>query len=455
MKELAGNVVVSNQGQIPSLSADAGSPALEGVIRSTGVLGGVPFEVWDINETISQLAYLTHNHFRYYGKFPSTLAAGFLNRYAKKGMRLIDNYCGSGTTLVEAAIRGINSVGTDINPFAVLATKVKTCKYDIDLLQDEANRLTENLRRWSQPDTPAKQLKLFVEEVEIAPNIELPNDASLQKWFPKQAQQELALVRAAILQMPPSSVREFFLCAYFGIVRRVSVAYDGEVRPHVNPDKKPRDVIDAFSKKVFEMIARGRALNQLLEQHPKCTAKTIQADNHALKRSLGSRQKFDVSLSHPPYLNCFDYLPVYKLEFIWEQNVSGISEMGSYEELRKHEVRSWPATTEKARSDYYESQRVVYSELRSVMKDGGVIGVVIGDATVHKKLIRVHEELAKILGEVGFGVERVIYRTTHYGTGKYSYEHRADYHIDDSQKHWSNLDDDQGKRDALIIARAN
>lgn len=64
--------------KLPSLSNNAGKPALEGTIISTGPLGGLPFEVWDINETIGQLAYLTHNHFRYYGKFPGPKARSVL-----------------------------------------------------------------------------------------------------------------------------------------------------------------------------------------------------------------------------------------------------------------------------------------------------------------------------------------------------------------------------------------
>lgn len=30
-------------------------------------------EFWDVNETISELSYLTHSYFRYYGKFPSKI----------------------------------------------------------------------------------------------------------------------------------------------------------------------------------------------------------------------------------------------------------------------------------------------------------------------------------------------------------------------------------------------
>jgi hypothetical protein len=35
-------------------------------------------------------------------------------------------YCGTGTSLVEANIKGINAIGTDLNPLAKLVAKAKT-----------------------------------------------------------------------------------------------------------------------------------------------------------------------------------------------------------------------------------------------------------------------------------------------------------------------------------------
>ena len=36
-------------------------------------IGQYPQEFWDISETITELSYLTHSYFRYYGKFPSKI----------------------------------------------------------------------------------------------------------------------------------------------------------------------------------------------------------------------------------------------------------------------------------------------------------------------------------------------------------------------------------------------
>ena len=84
-------------------------------------IGQYPQEFWDISETITELSYLTHSYFRYYGKFPSKIGKLIVedldNRHALSPANdfVLDNYAGSGTTLVEAKLHGYDSFGIDIN----------------------------------------------------------------------------------------------------------------------------------------------------------------------------------------------------------------------------------------------------------------------------------------------------------------------------------------------------
>ena len=41
-------------------------------------------EFWDINGSSQKLAYLSHNYFRYFGKFPSTVAQKLIENYTSK-----------------------------------------------------------------------------------------------------------------------------------------------------------------------------------------------------------------------------------------------------------------------------------------------------------------------------------------------------------------------------------
>ena len=53
------------------------------------------------------------------------VAERLIDTYGKKSTLLFDPYCGTGTSLVEASLKSIESIGTDLNPLAVLITKSK------------------------------------------------------------------------------------------------------------------------------------------------------------------------------------------------------------------------------------------------------------------------------------------------------------------------------------------
>ena len=97
--------------------------------------GEEKINIWDIPHSIGKLSYLVHSHYRYYGKFPSVVAGQILKKYPPKNPKedfMLDNFCGSGTSLVEAKLRGINSIGIDISWLSILASKVKISEIDFN-----------------------------------------------------------------------------------------------------------------------------------------------------------------------------------------------------------------------------------------------------------------------------------------------------------------------------------
>ena len=65
-----------------------------------------------------------HRLHPYLGKFIPQIVEIFLRKF--EPTTVCDPFCGSGTTLVEAASLGINAIGCDISEFNTLMTKVKT-----------------------------------------------------------------------------------------------------------------------------------------------------------------------------------------------------------------------------------------------------------------------------------------------------------------------------------------
>lgn len=65
--------------------------------------------------------------------FSSDFVKDVLERYANGNSTVLDPFSGVGTTLVEAVLFGCNAYGFEINPYAALATRVKSNSHQIDV----------------------------------------------------------------------------------------------------------------------------------------------------------------------------------------------------------------------------------------------------------------------------------------------------------------------------------
>lgn len=414
----------------------------------------------EVNETIAELSYLTHNYFRYYGKFPSKIAKYIIktlsdgNCINQRDDFIFDNYNGSGTTMVEAKIAGFSSGGIDINPFGVLASNVKTYNYDVDklnemfsalLLKIKSAALTDAQINLLLPDGLAQQELQGIADIKRDIYMEFPD---IDKWFDEKVIHELSIIKYLLLSMPQNKYREFFLLGFFSIIRRVSRAYDAEVRPHVNPKKRKRDAVEAFEKKINEMISTMKSWNIVTDRS--VPSKTVicnnsdYADVSRFLSELGAEfsKQLGLVISHPPYLNCFDYIPVYKLKFLWAFGFDEIYGRLSYQEIKAGEIRAYPATKDSFVNNYFKHNLDAYKVIFDCLKPGGYCCVVIGDCTIKKELFPVHKMLIHGMENIGFTVDKVTYRSTAYGMGRYAYRHRADY-----------TDKKEGKQDAIIFFR--
>lgn len=80
----------------------------------------------------------------------------------QEGAKLIlDPYMGSGTSLVEASIKGIDVIGTDINPLARLISKVKTTHYKEKYIQYNFSVIQSYLSEYKEELVEKNALIIF------------------------------------------------------------------------------------------------------------------------------------------------------------------------------------------------------------------------------------------------------------------------------------------------------
>ena len=125
-----------------------------------------------------------HRLHPYKGKFIPQLVAYFLDGHTdefkkssffKSGDIVLDPFCGSGTTLVQANELGIHALGVDISAFNSLISNVKIHSYDLNDIEVHYKRITTELEKYL-----ANHNHIISFENELSEELKLFN----QKWYP-------------------------------------------------------------------------------------------------------------------------------------------------------------------------------------------------------------------------------------------------------------------------------
>lgn len=177
---------------------------------------------------------------RLFNKYPTRYISAVprfaINAYSKAGETVLDPFCGSGTTAIEAMLLGRNAMSIDIDPFARLLIKVKTTVYskeDIDFLDEVVRKIKE-----MSPD------ESFQYPIPGIPNIE--------KWFCDKSILWLSFFKYTIdkLAADNQNVKDYLYVVLSGIIRKVSNADEVSPKPYISTKypKTPADPSELFFK---------------------------------------------------------------------------------------------------------------------------------------------------------------------------------------------------------------
>lgn len=216
--------------------------------------------------------------------------------HSKKRLDLLDPFVGSGTVMLEGMLLGLNVTGIDLNPLAILLSKVKTTIIPIQILQDKSNELLNRLE-----ENSTEYNNVFFE--------------GINKWFSAQSIKELSKLKRAIQQESDVIYRRFFWAAFCDVVRMVSFSKDCTYKLHIKSyeDRMSfnknsillfRERLESNIRNYIEFYCEltNRKLIRINKQGiPSYRGKVKIILGNTLNVLQSSKKHFDIIQTSPPY----------------------------------------------------------------------------------------------------------------------------------------------------------
>jgi len=305
-----------------------------------------------------------HRLHPYLGKFIPQLVEIFLRKYRPKVV--YDPFCGSGTTLVEANVLGIESIGCDISAFNCLLSKVKTDKYDLDILEKEIRDIIQKLSRLTD-DCPLIYRKIDIDEISDTDN------PYLRTWFAERARKELLYFRSLIKDYTYQSVLKIILSRAARSARLTThheldfpkhpQTTPYECRKHGRICQPTNEALKFLCRYAIDTLKRIRQFNRM---RTSATVTVIHGDSCEVKIP----QKIDLVFTSPPYVGLIDYHEQHRYAY----ELLGLP---SYEE--KEIGRAANGSSKKAQEDYIQGINQVFQNTKRYLTKEGKIIVVVND----------------------------------------------------------------------------
>ena len=268
--------------------------------------------------------YSAHGLHEYKGKFNPQVVRAIGNMLGiQPGGWILDPFCGSGTTLLEAEHSGWNAIGVDRNPLAVRIANAKTSalRGSPGRLTDLGTRLSRALRRASTLSTTTGLDSGRIEQ--ILGNgwlAELPHSDYLLSWFARAVLAQIVAIRRAIWKwVPMSGDRNIFEVVLSDLLREVSLQEPADLRIRRRGKPLPNyPVVDLFESTLLERlerIERARKALKRLNGHQQAHLGDI--------RTLAVKELpqvptdgFDAIITSPPYETALPYIDTQRLSLV-------------------------------------------------------------------------------------------------------------------------------------------
>lgn len=265
--------------------------------------------------------YSVHGMHGYKGKFNPQVVRGVLNILGvSQDSKILDPFCGSGTTLVECSHIEMTAIGCDINPLAVYLSNVKL----------QALAIPEQVLRKrfvmlvNQFEKNGKAKKLLKDD---GPHIEY-----LLNWFDEQMLLQIERLKSVIVTLT-DEYKDIFLAIASDLIRDYSLQEptDLRIRRRYTPfPEKP--FWDAFKQKATLFLDNLATVQQVVgvkkigSRAYLLDSRTLNAESAFPKQPSG----YDAAITSPPYATALPYIDTQRLSLVWLDLLTP-AELGSLE----------------------------------------------------------------------------------------------------------------------------
>jgi hypothetical protein len=248
--------------------------------------------------------YSAHGLHEYKGKFNPQIVRAILNILdIPVGSRVLDPFCGSGTSLLECVHQGMNAVGTDINPLAVFIANAKLAAISVPTAALRAD-LVKVIKRVRSIKVSKKGRDLAREEY-------------LLTWFIPEVYETIERLRLAIDEIEPTMSAPLLAIAS-NLLRDYSLQDPNDLRIRRRKSPLPdKPLMVAYEEAALQFIEKLDNVQQIVSPN-KPTSSAILADSReATENTLGISEKFDCALTSPPYATALPYIDTQRLSLVW------------------------------------------------------------------------------------------------------------------------------------------
>jgi DNA methylase len=351
--------------------------------------------------------YLTHSYHSYSAKYIPQIPRYLISNLTNRNDLVLDNFVGSGTTLVESKVLDRHAIGVDINPLACLVAKVKITniqKSDLGRILSIPMSIKEDIlklrasREYTNNNTSTFDLQ---DPGSINKNdyllANIPNH-NILKWFNKNVIYELLTIKLKIDSLEENNIRDFLLVAFSSILRSSSNATSGFGNLMINkqPPKKS-NIFEKFNRVVKTMVTKMEEFNQVTKNNS--NIKIFNRDTRSLTYLADNTISF--ICTHPPYMASVPFAEYQKLSLWW----LGFSQ----QELENKLIGGRRARSDTAER-FFQDIFTTLTEMKRVLQRKKYCCIIIGNPIYNNKEWQLNEIIKKNASDVGFTLVKEITR---------------------------------------------